>query len=61
MTDKEIETKALQALAWARGSWGQGKYDAPKFERMDMVKLYEKIAEIAFKQAILHASSDSVK
>lgn len=61
MTDEKIEAIAFEALAWARGSWGQGKYDVPMFDRMDMVKLYEKIAELASKQAILHASSDSVK
>lgn len=61
MTDEEIKDKALQAMAWARGSWGQGQYDAPRYERMTMVRLYDAIAEIAKKQSELHAKSDSVK
>ena len=61
MTEKEIKEKAYKALSWARGSWGQGEYDAPKYDKMTMVRLYEAIAEIASKQAELHAVSDSVK
>jgi hypothetical protein len=61
MTDEKIQEMAIQAMAWARGSWGQGTYDAPRFEKQTMVKLYQAIAEIANKQAELHANSDSVK
>lgn len=58
---KSIHEVASKAMDWARGSWGQGTYDAPRFEKQTMVKLYQAIAEIANKQAELHANSDSVK
>lgn len=51
MTDSEINILAKSAMDWARGSWGQGQYDAPRFELETMVRLYKAIADHATKQA----------
>jgi len=51
MTDEEIRNKALHALDWATGSWGQGKYDKPRYEDETMAKIWYQIADIAREMA----------
>lgn len=47
MTDEEIRNKALTAIEWARGSWGQSQYDKPRYEDETMAKIWYQIADIA--------------
>lgn len=53
--EDKIDKIAEKALDWARGSWGQGKYDAPRFDHDKMTAIYTRIAQIAQRQAELHA------
>jgi hypothetical protein len=55
MTDEQIHQIAVDAIAWAKGSWGQGKYDAPRYDNATMAAIYERIATIAANQAKFHA------
>jgi hypothetical protein len=55
MTDEEIHRIAVDAIAWAKGSWGQGKYEAPRYDNATMAAIYERIATIAANQAKFHA------
>ncbi len=55
MTDEQIHQIAVDAITWAKGSWGQGKYDAPRYDNATMVRIYERIAQIAANQAKFHA------
>jgi hypothetical protein len=51
MTNEEIRNKALHALDWAKGSWGQGQYDKAPHEVDTMAKIWYQIAEIAKERA----------
>ena len=51
MTKEEIRNKALHALDWATGSWGQGQYDKARYDDETMAKLWYQIAEIAKERA----------
>lgn len=51
MTNEQINELAETALAWAQGSWGQSKYDAPRYEKETMLRLYIAIADKANEQA----------
>ena len=51
MTDEQIHQVAVDAIAWAKGSWGQGKYDAPRYDNATMAAIYERIAMIATGEA----------
>jgi hypothetical protein len=55
MTDEQIHQIAVDAIAWAKGSWGQGKYDAPRYDNATMTAIYERIAEIASRESKRHA------
>ena len=55
MTDIQIQKVAVDAIAWAKGSWGQGRYDAPRYDNATMAAIYERIAEIAKGEAKVHA------
>jgi hypothetical protein len=55
MTDAQIQKVAVDAIAWAKGSWGQGRYDAPRYDNATMSAIYERIATIATAQAKFHA------
>lgn len=55
MTDEQIHQVAVDAIAWAKGSWGQGKYDAPRYDNATMAAIYERIATIAKSEAQRHA------
>lgn len=55
MTDEQIHQVAVDAIAWAKGSWGQGKYDAPRYDNATMAAIYERIAQIAKSEAKFHA------
>ena len=52
MTNEQINDLAATALTWARGSWGPGQYDAPRYDRETMVLLYQKIAELALAESV---------
>lgn len=52
MTDEQINDIAKTALDWAQGSWGQGKYDAPRYDRETMIRIYQKIAELALAESV---------
>lgn len=54
MTDEEIHEIATTAIAWASGSWGQGKYDKPRYKDETMAKIWYKIAEISRDKAHAH-------
>lgn len=52
MTKEETKDHAKVALDWARGSWGQGSYDKPKFDNKTMAALYTEIAIQACDMAV---------
>lgn len=52
MTDEEIRNKAIHALDWARGSWGQGTYCKAPHDDETMAKIWYQIADIARDRAI---------
>lgn len=51
MTNEEIRDKALHALDWARGSWGQGTYCKAPYEDETMAEIWKQIADIAKERA----------
>ena len=59
MTQEKVEAIAQQALVWAQGSWGQGVYDAPRYDKDTMVAIYTALAQKAKAVADLHASTTS--
>ena len=56
MPNPEIEAKALEiatdALAWAQGSWGQGRHDKPVYEPEMMEAIYRKLALLAAQESM---------
>jgi len=54
MTKEETMQVAIQALDWARGSWGQGKYDKPRYDDVTMAGIYTQIAILACDEAQKH-------
>jgi hypothetical protein len=55
MTQDQINTIAADALAWAQGSWGQGRYDAPRYEKETMLRIYSALADLCRERAIRNA------
>jgi hypothetical protein len=55
LTPDTINAIAEDALAWARGSWGQGRYDASRFDHDTMEAIYLRIAQRCHEQAKLHS------
>ncbi len=53
--EDKIDKIAKSALDWARGSWGQGQYDQPRFEHDKMSAIYTRIAQLAQRNAEWHA------
>lgn len=56
MTNEQINEIASDAFIWAKGSWGQGRYDAPRYDNATMAAIYARIADIARHEAAFHAS-----
>jgi hypothetical protein len=54
MTDEQIHQIAVDAIAWAKGSWGQGRYDAPRYDNATMAAIYARISEIAGRESARH-------
>ena len=55
MTDEQIQQIATDALAWAQGSWGQGRHDASRYDKETMLRIYSALAELCHEQARRHA------
>jgi hypothetical protein len=55
MTNAEIETLATDALAWAEGSWGQGRSDKPRYDKDTMTLIYSRLADLALEKAKRYA------
>ena len=53
--EDKIDKIAKSALDWARGSWGQGQYDQPRFEHDKMSAIYTRIAQLAQRNAEWHS------
>lgn len=61
MPNPEIEAKALEiatdALAWAQGSWGQGRHDKPRYDAEMMEAIYRKLSLLAAKESMKAAQT----
>jgi hypothetical protein len=51
MTKEQINEIAQTALAWAEGSWGQSRYDKPRYSPETMKAIYHQISELASSKA----------
>jgi hypothetical protein len=55
MKDEVIQRIAVDAIDWAKGSWGQGKYDVPRYDNATMAAIYARIAKIAESESKFYA------
>lgn len=55
MTDQEVYTIAQDALAWAQGSWGQGRNDPNRYDKETMLRIYSALADLCRERAIRNA------
>ena len=55
MTQEQINAIAEDALVWAQGSWGQGRYDANRFDKETMTRIYSALADLCREKAIRNA------
>lgn len=55
MTQEQINAIAADALAWAQGSWGQGRHGNPPYEKETMLRIYSALADLCREQAIRNA------
>jgi hypothetical protein len=53
----DINAKAITAIHWASGSWGQGQFDSPRYDDLTMADLWYAIAKIATKNSHKHLDS----
>jgi hypothetical protein len=51
MTNDQIDEIAKDALAWAEGSWGQGRNDPARYDKDTMTLIYSRLADLANEKA----------
>lgn len=51
MTDAEIRNTAIEALNWAKGSWGERTFGKAPYDDETMAKIWQQIADIAKERA----------
>ncbi len=51
MTNEQIDQLAIDALAWAEGSWGQGRNDQARYDKDTMTLIYSRLADLANEKA----------
>ena len=55
MTQDQLNTIAEDALAWAQGSWGQGRHGNQPYDKETMLRIYSALADLCRERAVRNA------